>query len=301
FELPGQYLAAEQTIRAQATAGQVNHSLQVGDNDKLEIFDYPGGFAHRFDGVNSGGGEPQSELQKLFEDNQRTTRLRMEEEAASGLWIEGGSTYRQLTPGRKFTLNRHFDGDGPYVLSRVEHQVDIHGDYATGQEMTLEYSNRFQCLPLDLPYRPRRGTPRPVVQGSQTATVIGPSQGSVGFTSQANTALGPAGDDIFCDRYGRVKVQFRWDREGQYSAGSSCWVRVNQPWAGQQWGTLTLPRVGQEVVVSFLEGDPDRPLILGSVYNAAQMPPFPLPAARTQAGIKAHSQGNGAGAQTFSG
>lgn len=301
FELPGQYLAAEQAIHTQATAGKVSHKLRVGGNDQLEIFDYPGGYSHRFDGINASGGEQQTELQKVFEDNQRTVRLRMEEEAASGLWVEGGGTYGQMTPGYKFRLRRHFNGDGAYVLSRVEHQAAIHGDYATGGDLTLVYSNQFHCLPLDLPYRPPRVTPRPVVRGPQTATVIGPAQASVSYTSQSNAAVGPTGDEIFCDRYGRVKVQFRWDRENKYSAESSCWIRVNQPWAGQQWGAITLPRVGQEVVVSFLEGDPDRPLILGSVYNAAQMPPFPLPAAKTQAGIKAHSQGKGANSQTFSG
>src|SRR5262249_3515229 len=118
-------------------------------------------------------------------------------------------------------------------------------------------SNSFTAIPVGLPFRPPRLTPRPRVPGSQTAVVTGPK-----------------GQEIFTDKFGRVKVQFHWDREGKHDGSSSCWVRGATPVAGKRWGATHVPRVGQEVVVDFLEGDPDRPIIVGSVYNADQMPPY---------------------------
>lgn len=127
-------------------------------------------------------------------------------------------------------------------------------------------------MPLTLPFRPVRLTPRPVVPGTQTAVVVGPS-----------------GEEIFTDKYGRVKVQFHWDRQGKNDAGSSCWVRVASILAGKQWGGIHIPRIGQEVIVDFIEGDPDQPIVVGSVYNADQMPPYKLPDNKTQSGIKTRS------------
>jgi type VI secretion system secreted protein VgrG len=101
--------------------------------------------------------------------------------------------------------------------------------------------------------------------------------------------VGPSGEEIFTDKYGRVKVQFRWDRQGTNDGNSSCWVRVATPWAGKQWGAIHIPRIGQEVVVAFEEGDPDQPIIVGSVYNAEQMPPYSLPDNKTQSGMKSRS------------
>ncbi len=124
-----------------------------------------------------------------------------------------------------------------------------------------------------------RLTPKPFVQGPQTAVVVG-----------------PAGEEIYTDKYGRVKVQFHWDRDGKKDENSSCWIRVSQPWAGKSWGTIATPRIGQEVIVDFLEGDPDQPIITGRVYNAEQMPPYELPANKTQSGIKTRSSQGGAAA-----
>src|SRR5205085_3782761 len=121
--------------------------------------------------------------------------------------------------------------------------------------------------------------PHQIVSGCQTAVVVGPS-----------------GEEIFTDKYGRVKVQFFWDRQGKEDDESSCWIRVSQPWAGKNWGAIWIPRIGQEVVVDFLEGDPDRPLIVGRVYNAAQTVPYDLPANSTQSGFKSRSSKEGGGA-----
>src|SRR6202035_2314995 len=127
-----------------------------------------------------------------------------------------------------------------------------------------------------VPFRPTRVTPKPSVQGCQTAVVTG-----------------PAGEEIYTEKYGRVKVQFHWDRLGKKNENSSCWIRVSHPWAGKGWGSVATPRIGQEVVVDFLEGDPDQPLITGRVYNAAEMPPYALPANQTQSGVKSRSSKGG--------
>jgi len=177
-------------------------------------------------------------------------------------------------------LERHFNADGKYVLTSVSHSASL-DSYRAGSQDEFRYTNQFTSQPLELPFRPARLTPKPVVQGTQTAVVVG-----------------PPGEEIWPDKYGRVKVQFRWDREGKNDAKSSCWVRVTTMWAGKQWGMVHIPRIGQEVVVAFEEGDPDQPLIVGSVYNFEQMPPYNLPDHKTQSGLKSRSSKQ-AGAANF--
>jgi hypothetical protein len=156
-------------------------------------------------------------------------------------------------------MERHFDGNGWYLLTRVEHEA-TQGGLRSGEEIAFSYENRFRCLPAALPYRPARRTPKPTIPGTQTAMVVGPKE-----------------SEICVDQFGRVKVQFPWDRHGTKNMDSSCWLRVAQVWAGQGWGACFWPRVGHEVVVSFTEGDPDRPLVVGSVYNETSMPGLGLP------------------------
>lgn len=269
FELPGKNLEAVQSGLDAVRAGTVNHKLKVAGNDQLEIYDYPGGFAQRFDGIDKGGSARPADLQKIFEDNRRTARIRMEQETVNSLRIEGTSVCGNFIPGYKFDLTRHFDADGSYLLTRVEHTVTLENAYRSGSKESLDYQNRFVCIPGALPYRPLRKTPRPAVEGPQTAVVVG-----------------PPGEEIFCDKYGRVKVQFLWDREGKLDVDSSCWIRVNNPWGGKNWGGNFLPHVGQEVIVDFEEGDPDRPIIMGRVYNAECMPPLTLPGHKTKSIIR---------------
>jgi type VI secretion system secreted protein VgrG len=279
FELPDKHLEAGQKIQDSVAVGQVNHALKLPVSDNLEQYDYPGGYADRFDGIDRGGGQQSSELQKIFDDNRRTARLRIQEEAAGALTIEGSSDCRQLTAGHTFTLDKHFDADGDYVLTRITHEIGLSGGgYRAGGESGLDYQNTFQCIPIQLPFRPSRVTPKPAIQGTQTAVVVGPQ-----------------GEEIFTDKYGRIKVQFHWDRQGKFDANSSCWIRVAQFWAGKQWGSQFIPRIGDDVVISFLEGDPDRPLIVGSVYNADNMPLYQLPSNKTQSGILTHSSPRGSG------
>ena len=271
FELPGQSLEAQQATIASVPVGEVSHEVKVLP-DELEVYDFPGGYAQRFDGSTRGGSECNDELKKIFPDGLRTVRVRMEQEEMAAFEIRGESTCRHLVPGHQFTLTRHFDANGPYVLTRVEHRASLEGDYRSGGSEAFSYENRFTAIPVALPCRPPRVTPRPVVAGTQTATVVT-----------------PPGEELWCDRYGRVKVQFHWDRVGTEDLDSSCWVRVAQAWAGRSWGTFYWPRAGNEVVVAFEEGDPDQPIVVGSVYNAENMPPFELPLRKELAGVKSAS------------
>ncbi len=277
FELPHKHLEAEKLIQDTVTVGKVSHKLKLGGNEKFEIYDYPGEYAQRYDGVDPGGGDRPGDLQYIFEDNKRTVDIRMQEEALGSLVIHGGSNCRHFMAGHKFSLQRHFSGDGgPYVLTTVHHFARGTGDYRGGKTGAFQYRNEFTCIPQALPFRPPRITPRPVVHGSQSAVIVG-----------------PPGEEIFTDKYGRVKVQFHWDREGKYDSNSSCWMRVATPWAGKKWGMFHLPRIGQEVIVDFLEGDPDQPMVSGSVYNAEQMPPYELPKFKTYSTMKSRSTKDG--------
>jgi type VI secretion system secreted protein VgrG len=270
FELPHKHLEASKTIVNSVQVGGVTHKLSVANNQKLELYDFPGEYAQRFDGISGGGGEQPEDVQKIFEDNRRTVEIRMQEEALPSLLIHGASQCRQFTSGHKFTLERHFSAAGAYVLTSVQHGGSVDNYRSSGQDFA--YSNSFTCIPLALPYRPPRVTAKPTVPGTQTAVVVG-----------------PPGEEIFTDKYGRVKVQFHWDREGKNNADSSCWIRVATSWAGKSWGGIHTPRIGQEVVVDFLEGDPDQPIIVGSVYNADMMPPYSLPAEKTKSTLKSRS------------
>jgi type VI secretion system Vgr family protein len=146
------------------------------------------------------------------------------------------------------------------MLTSVQHSATQPSEFVSGEGGTASeasYNNSFTCIAADIIFRAPRITPKAIVQGPQTAVVVGPK-----------------GEEIFTDKFGRVKVQFHWDREGKKDENSSCWMRVAQIWAGKRWGASFWPRIGQEVIVDFLEGDPDQPIIVGSVYNAEQMPPY---------------------------
>jgi type VI secretion system secreted protein VgrG len=191
--------------------------------------------------------------------------------------IRGSGNCRYMTAGHQFMLDRLDSADGPYMITSIRHSARLGGEYrSVASPEETAYSNSFTCIPAAVPFRPRRVTPKPIVHGTQTAEVVGPS-----------------GEEIFCDKYGRVKVQFRWDRKGRRDADSSCWVRVGNVWAGNRWGGITIPRIGQDVIVAFEEGDPDRPIIVGSVYNAETMPPYDLPRNKTQSGLKSRSTTQG--------
>lgn len=283
FEKPPDNLESQQKILDSVQVGTVTHKLGLSINKDLELYDFPGEYAQRFDGVTPGGGDRASDISKIRPDGMRTAELRIEEEAVPGLQILGASHFRHISSGFKFTLERHPNANGDYVVTSVQHS-GRESDFRTGGTGAV-YQNTFTCIPFALPFRARRVSPKPVIQGSQTAVVVG-----------------PAGEEIFTDKYGRVKVQFFWDRQGKKNESSCCWIRVGQLMAGRRWGSSFWPRIGQEVIVDFLEGDPDQPIIIGSVYNADQMPPYlgqgPDPKHKNDnkvSGIKTNSTKGGVG------
>jgi type VI secretion system secreted protein VgrG len=196
--------------------------------------------------------------------------------------VNGTSRCRAFRAGVNFKLKKHYrtDTNKDYFLTSVIHDAQD-STYRQDRNKAHYYNNSFKAIPKTVPYRPSRDTRRPTVHGTQPALVVG-----------------KAGEEIWVDKYGRVKVQFYWDRLGKKNEDSSCWCRVSQIWAGKNWGWMTIPRIGQEVLVDFLEGDPDRPIIVGRVYNAEQMPPYTLPANQTQSGIKSRSS-KGGGAEDY--
>jgi type VI secretion system secreted protein VgrG len=225
----------------------------AGGRAGLEQYDFPGYYAQRFDGVDPGGGDRRGDLAHLQEAADRTAHDRAEEEAAQIVVAEGVSTVPVLASGSTFALQGHFDADGRYLLTGVQHSATQPLQGTGG----FEYTNSFTCIPASIPFRPPRAAPRPVLAGPQTAFVVG-----------------RPGAAPLVDKYGRVKVQFHWDREGKRDENSSCWIRVSQPVGGAGGGGLFwLPEVGDEVIVAFLEGDPDQPIIVGHVYNARERPP----------------------------
>lgn len=268
FQMPDKNCETNQQPASSIQAGTVTHQLSVNQSS-WELYDYPGLYAKRFDGIDKSGGEQASELNNIFTDNDRTSKIRMDQETAGSMTIIGESFHPAFEPGFTFTLDKHFSDNGEYILLAVEH--DAHQSF-TMEDEPFHYTNRFRALPQALTYRPPQTAPQPVVHGPQTAVVVGPS-----------------GEEIFTDKYSRVKVQFPWDRQGSKDANSSCWLRVATHWAGKQWGAIHIPRIGQEVIVGFLEGDPDQPIIIGSVYNADNMPPYTLPDNKTQSGIQTRS------------
>ncbi len=275
FEMPTNPLQAMAFPLDTARVGTITHQLGVGGTDKLATVDHPGGYARFRDGVAPGGADRADDLQHVFDENGRVSGVRMDLEQVGVLEIEAASNYNRVTAGHKFTLQDHFDADGDYVVTTVAH-VSKCGIDANGAPEGFGYENTFSCIPFDIPFRPERKTPKPYIRGTQTAVVVG-----------------SPGEEIEPDKYGRVKVQFHWDRQGKHDLDSSCWVRVAQFWAGKQWGAQFIPRIGHEVVVAFVEGDPDQPIIIGSVYNADNMPPYALPDNKTQSGIKSRSSLHG--------
>ncbi len=242
----------------------------VGGNDNMEIFDYPG-------------------LHGTASDGTAIAKVRMQEDEAMHKIAHGTSVCRAFATGYKFDLEDHPLGamNAPYVLTEIQHVASVAGTYLDNSNGGGDsYSNQFTCIPADVPFRPARITPKPFVQGPQTATVVGKSSDN---DAADDDGVGGDGEEIWVDKWGRVLVLFPWDRKEDIS----CWTRVSQDWAGKGWGMINIPRVGQEVLVSFLEGDPDRPLITGRVYNDVQTVPYKLPDNGTRSTFRTSSSTGG--------
>jgi type VI secretion system secreted protein VgrG len=257
FQLPGKTLEVSEQTQDTATSA-------------LEFYEYPGEFALRFK-------NPDQRLGKVQTEGEKLVKVRLDEEVLPGQVFTAASTRRNLATGYKFSLTKHPTADGDYIIASMNYSATQTPDYISGHPAPgVLYQNSFTCTPAKVHIRPRRVTPKPVLSGPQTAIVSVKS-----------------GEESWLDKFGRVRVQFHWEREGKDNETSACWIRVAQPWAGASWGAHFWPRVGQEVVVEFLEGDPDRPIITGSVYNAANMPPYTLPDNYTRSGIISRSSKNG--------
>lgn len=234
-------------------APQQASSSNFADNSKFEHYEYPG----------------------LYDFTMGTdaVKLRLDAEEADREKAEGTSDCSSFFAGGKFKIAEHANPEqkGAYILLAVHHHA-IDTFHFSG-ERSVEYRNEFACIPDSVHYRPAPVHPKPIIAGPQSAIVTG-----------------PAGEEIYIDEYGRIKVQFYWDREGKKDENSSCYLRVMQAWAGAQWGSSFIPRIGHEVIVSFLDGDPDRPLVTGSVYNEKNKPVYP---SKTQSGIKTRSTKGG--------
>ncbi len=230
----------------------------------LEVYDYPGEYT-----------QP--------EDGDAYARIRLEELHARHERAYGSGNAAGLTVGTLFTLDSfpREDQNREHLVVSTECEVvsdlfeSLHGLPESHRE---PFGCRFVAMDRRVPFRPARATPKPLIQGPQTAIVVGPT-----------------GEEIHTDQYGRVKVHFHWDRHDDSDEHSSCWIRVSHPWAGKTWGAVAIPRIGQEVIVDFLEGDPDQPIITGRAYNAEQMPPYALPDNATQSGTKSRSSKGGDG------
>ena len=258
---PGMYALDDFDFENPKANLQVKSSIpREHAQSKREIFDYPGEYVKTQDG-------------------EAYVRVRIEEIHAEFEQVQGQANARGLAVGSLFELVDYprEDQNQEYLVVSATHELESDA-YSSGSPGGSEdvYSCSFTALSSKQPFRPERTTPKPLVQGPQTAIVVGPS-----------------GEEIHTDPYSRVKVQFHWDRYGKNDQNSSCWVRVAQLWAGTQWGGIHIPRIGQEVIVEFLEGDPDRPIITGRVYNNDNMPPYALPANATQSGIKSRSSKGG--------
>ena len=258
FEKP----KADLTTRQQQPAGH--------NEDSREQYEWPGGYTEYGDGENY-------------------ARIRIEQQKAQREIAQGEGNARNIAPGYLFTLSKYprQDQNKEYLIESAHYRFEENvrrSDGAGGSgaakrggiDSGTTYRISFAVVPQTTAYRSQRVTPKPHTTGPQTAVVTG-----------------PAGEEIYTDSYGRVKVQFHWDRYGQHNENSSCWIRVSQTWAGANYGSMHIPRIGQEVIVDFLNGDPDYPIITGRVYNAMQTVPWDLPANKTMSGIKTRSSQGG--------
>jgi type VI secretion system secreted protein VgrG len=246
--------------------GTALRSASYPKPNDLEVFDYPGGYEDlAMDGSSSA----------KRTEGERLAKLRVDAFESGHVVATGLTPYRHMAAGVTFSLSDHPDAGG-YLVTRVAYEMEYSGYEANDDTVAFDFDCRFTAVPKDIKFQPQPVSVRPTVQGPQTATVVGPS-----------------GDEIHTDKFGRVKLQFHWDRIGKKNEKSSCYVRVSHPWASKQFGMIALPRIGDEVVVEFLEGNPDRPLVTGRVYNGTNMPPYALPAQQTVSGIKSQSSKGG--------
>jgi type VI secretion system secreted protein VgrG len=259
-------------VPATSLLAQASRSVSYPAAGDLEVFDYPGGY----EDLKMAAGTASAKTQ----EGTRLAQLRVDAFESGHIITSGLSPCRHLAPGLNFRFDDYpklGDKAGDFLVTAANYDIEFAGQEANADTESAGFSCRFDAVPKDVKYQPPPVARRPLVRGPQTATVVGPS-----------------GEEIHTDEHGRVMVFFHWDRVGKKDGTTSCWVRVATPWASNAFGMVTLPRIGDEVVVTFLEGNPDRPLITGSVYNGTNKPPYTLPANKTVSGIKTRSSTGGA-------
>jgi type VI secretion system secreted protein VgrG len=271
---PGAYATSDFDFKQPSTSLLETHTVKSAHaHGDLEVFDYPAELPAKKD--------TDSTALEASEST-RIAKMRLEELQAGHLVARGQGNAMGLAAGGLFSLTKYprADLNKRYLIVAANCSL-ASNPYQTGASGGADFQVDVEAIDSRTQFRPPRITPKPVVQGAQTATVVGKK-----------------GEEIDTDELGRVKVQFHWDRQGRNDEQSSCRVRVAQVWAGQEWGSIHIPRIGQEVIVSFLEGDPDRPIITGRVYNGEHKPPYKLPDNASQSGIKSRST-KGGDAKTF--
>ncbi|MCD0460730.1 type VI secretion system Vgr family protein [Roseiconus lacunae] len=262
--IPGKYAQTDYNFKTPSTslASDSSSVVNLKDIGSYELYDYPGEYDEK------GVGDTE-------------TRVRIEAEETRYDIVSATSFCKTFQVGGRFTVGEHRDSSeqgANYAITSIQHMASEPMAYETGGDNDLIYRNSISCISAERVYRTARQTAKPIISGIQTAVITG-----------------PPGEEIYPDEYGRVKCQFHWDRYGENDDKSSCWIRVSQGHAGAGFGAISIPRIGEEVVISFLEGDPDRPLITGRVYHAQNMPPFGLPDSKNISGVKTNSTKGGGG------
>jgi len=259
---PGSYVMNDYNFKTPKANLEAKLSQQYEhEQSEYEVFDYLGEY------IDASEGETY-------------VRVRLEEFTSQHEQAQGQTDARGIAVGGLFSLAEfpRKDQNKEYLVVSTDYEINS-SQYESGTATDEDvFSCSFTAMDSQVAFRSQRKTPKPMVQGPQTATVVG-----------------KAGEEIWTDEYGRVKVQFHWDREGQSDENSSCWIRVSHPTAGKSWGAVSIPRIGQEVIVDFLEGDPDRPIITGRVYNDVEKTPYGLPASGMISGMKSNSTPGGGG------
>ena len=253
---PGVYVHDDYDLERPSVELRTSRSLPRNYTPSdYEVFDYPGLYQQKADG-------------------EHYAAVRIDELGSQFELAQGKTNARGLAVGFLLKLEEHprTDQNREYLVVSAACDLLFENYESLPDPRPTNYSCAFVAMPASQQFRPRRRTRKPFVQGPQTAFVVG-----------------PAGEEIFTDELGRVRVQFHWDRRGKNDQHSSCWIRVSQYWAGKGWGSIHIPRIGHEVIVDFLEGDPDQPIVVGRVYNGTNVPPYSLPDNKTQSGVKSRS------------
>jgi type VI secretion system secreted protein VgrG len=256
---PGVYVTDEYDFKKPKADLSLNKNKTRGhSNASYEIYDFPGGYTELGDG-------------------EHYAQMRMDALQSGHELVSGMGHVRNAALGHTFSLTNHKRGDQnrEYLITALDYSAQDN-DYESDGSGEYRFSVQASAMPTSETFRPKRLTPKPHTTGPESAVVVGPK-----------------GEEIYTDKYGRVKVQFHWDRLGGNDENSSCWVRVSHPWAGSNFGAIHIPRIGQEVLIDFINGDPDRPIVTHRLYNEDNLPPWDLPANKTQSGILTRSTKGG--------